>query len=85
VSAFKNGVAAVQAQTSVRSLFAVTSEAGDLEERLNVFVVGEALLSGSGGELGNINFADVPIIHLLLSQERRGCESEPKNNGAFHF
>jgi hypothetical protein len=57
-------------QTTARLLLAVTSNAGRLEERLNVFVESDALVSGGSRQFGNINFCDVPFIYLLLSEER---------------
>lgn len=83
--AFKNGVAAVQAQAAVWFLLAVTSDAGCLEERLNVFVESDALVGGGGRELGDIDLADVPVIDLFLGQERKGRKSKRKNKCAFHF
>jgi hypothetical protein len=84
-SAFKSGLAAIQAQIGARSLFAVASEAGGFKHGLNVFVVGHALRRGGRRKLGNIHFGDVPFVRLLLGQERQGCEGGGKNNNSFHL
>jgi hypothetical protein len=65
-SAFKNTLETIQPQTAARFHLAVTSDAGGIEERLDIFVKRHAGLRSGGRQFGNIHFADVPMVYLLL-------------------
>jgi hypothetical protein len=69
VSAFEDAFKSIEAQTGAGSIFAVAPDAGGLKKGFDIFVERHALSGGGGREFGDIDFADVPRIFLLLRNE----------------
>jgi hypothetical protein len=68
----------VEAKVAPGLVLAVTSNAGSLQHRLDVFVKCQILCIGGGRQLADINPADVPLIMLLRGRRQAG-ERESKN------
>jgi len=62
VTALEGARKAVELEAGFGLLFSVASDAGRLEKRLDILVIGQALLIGGGRQLADIDFADVPFV-----------------------
>ncbi len=82
-----DGLKAIEPQSALLLLFAMTAEARCFQDRLDVFGVGKAFLFCGGREFRGVDFADIPF--LFIGRLGRNADSHEAGDnpvvGVFHI
>lgn len=82
-AAFQNVLQAVQAQVALGSVLAMAPNARGLEQRLDVGVIRNILLSRRGRQLAHVNAANVPFV--VWSGRQTGGDPQDHAGGQYSF